>query len=419
MAIIEDRAALKTTVEREVARMQVTDMHTHLYPPAFGDLLLYGIDELLTYHYLVAEFFRYSGLEYEAFFNLPKRQQADLVYNTLFKKHSPLSEAQRGFLTVLKELGLIGDAEDLEELRRLLNVKSLCDYVDKVFALAGVKEVVMTNDPFDLRERQLWEEIGNRDPRFKAALRLDPLLNSYENAVGELVRLGYHIGSPTERKTVEEIQRFLRYWITKTQAVYLAVSLPPDIKLPEDSCRSIILERAVLPVCREYNLPLALMIGVRRAVNPRLGVAGDSLGKADIRFIEYLCRHYPDNRFLVTMLSRENQHELAVTARKFSNLMVFGCWWFLNNPGIVREITAMRLEILGLSFIPQHSDARVLEHLIYKWAHFRKVMAEVLAEKYLELWQCGWRLTEEDIRRDVERLFRDNFWSFVAGRYGN
>lgn len=419
MAVIEDRATLKTTVEREVARIQVTDMHTHLYPPAFGDLLLYGIDDLLTYHYLVAEFFRYSELEYEDFFSLPKRQQADLVYNTLFKKHSPLSEAQRGFLTVLKEVGLTGAAGDLEELRRQLNVKSLSDYVDKVFALAGVKEVVMTNDPFDPRERQLWEEIGNRDPRFKAALRLDALLNSYENAAGELVRLGYRMGSPTDRSTIDEIQRFLRYWIRKTQAVYLAVSLPPDIKLPEDSCRSSILEQAVLPVCLECNVPLALMIGVRRSVNPRLGPGGDSLGKADVRVIEYLCRHYPDNRFLVTMLSKENQHELAVTARKFRNLMIFGCWWFLNNPSIVREITAMRLDILGLSFIPQHSDARVLEHLIYKWAHFRRIMAEVLTGKYLELWHCGWALTEEDIRRDVERLFRDNFWSFVVGRSGN
>ena len=26
-------------------------------------------------------------------------------------------------------------------------------------------------------------------------------------------------------------------------------------------------------------------------------------------------------------------------ARKFANLMPFGCWWFLNNPSIIAEIT--------------------------------------------------------------------------------
>ena len=32
----------------------------------------------------------------------------------------------------------------------------------------------------------------------------------------------------------------------------------------------------------------------------------------------------------------------------------------LNNPSLVEEITRMRMELLGTSFIPQHSDARVL-----------------------------------------------------------
>ena len=43
----------------------VYDIHTHLYAPAFGDLLLWGIDDLLVYHYLVAEGFRHWDLPYE------------------------------------------------------------------------------------------------------------------------------------------------------------------------------------------------------------------------------------------------------------------------------------------------------------------------------------------------------------------
>ena len=34
------------------------DLHTHLFPPSHGALMLWGVDELLTYHYLIAEYFQ-------------------------------------------------------------------------------------------------------------------------------------------------------------------------------------------------------------------------------------------------------------------------------------------------------------------------------------------------------------------------
>src|SRR5436190_23848348 len=85
-----------TTIERLVNSMPVVDVHTHLYDPAFSELLLWGIDELLVYHYLVAEGFRYLELDYARFWQLSKVQQADLVWNALFIQHSPMSESCRG-----------------------------------------------------------------------------------------------------------------------------------------------------------------------------------------------------------------------------------------------------------------------------------------------------------------------------------
>jgi len=114
------------------------------------------------------------------------------------------------------------------------------------------------------------------------------------------------------------------------------------------------------------------------------------------------------------MLSRENQHELCVTARKFPNLMIFGCWWFLNNPSIIEEMTRERVELLGLSMIPQHSDARVLDQLLYKWRHSREIIADVLGEKYTALAKSGWNAGESEIRRDVELLFGGVFEEFVG-----
>lgn len=78
-----------------------------------------------------------------------------------------------------------------------------------------------------------------------------------------------------------------------------------------------------------------------------LRAAGDGRGRADVSAVERLCEAHPDGRLLVTFLSRENRHELCVSARKFPNLLPFGCRWFLNNPSIIREITTERIELLG------------------------------------------------------------------------
>ena len=114
------------------------------------------------------------------------------------------------------------------------------------------------------------------------------------------------------------------------------------------------------------------------------------------------------------MLARENQHELCVAARKFGNLMIFGCWWFLNNPSLIEEMTRMRIELLGTSMIPQHSDSRVLDHLLYKWEHSRAVIGKVLVDKFTDVIDTGWVLTEREVKEDVQRMLRGNFEGFLA-----
>jgi hypothetical protein len=172
----------------------------------------------------------------------------------------------------------------------------------------------------------------------------------------------------------------------------------------------------VLPVTREKNIPLALMVGVTRQVNPQLRLAGDSLAKADVSSLERLCEGNPSNRFMATMLSRENQHEMAVTARKFRNLFLFGCWWFLNNPSLIEEMTRMRMELLGTSFVPQHSDCRILDQLIYKWDHSRRVIAKVMTDKFIDLAEAGWVVTQEEVARTAKRYLSDNFAEYVGAR---
>lgn len=414
---VETTDQLKTVISDVVDNQKVTDIHTHLFSPPFGELLLWGIDELLTYHYLIAEVFRKADVSYSAFWAMTKSEQADLIWQTLFIENSPISEACRGVVTTLDELGLDVSSRDLSEYRTYFADTTEKDFIDTVFKCSNVSKVVMTNDPFDSLESPVWESGDIGDTRFEAALRMDVLINSYQETAYEHLRgLGYDVDpNLLTEKGYKEVRRFLEMWIQRMHPKYMAVSLPPEFQYPDDGVLGRLFDNCILPISREFNVPFALMIGVKRAVNPELRMAGDGTGKAELTSLETLLRENQENKFLVTLLSRENQHELCIIGRKFKNLMIFGCWWFMNNPSIIEEITRERIELLGLSVIPQHSDARILDQLIYKWKHSRKIIADVLVEKYQSLIDVGWTLSRAEIERDVNNLFGGNFERFLNG----
>ncbi len=411
--MIKNSYDLRKVVDRAVDNVKITDMHTHLFTTDFGDMLLWGIDELITYHYLIAETMRWVDISYDKFWAMSKREQADLIWDTLFIKNSPYSESCRGVLTVLEKLGFNVANRDLNEYRKYFDNTTVDEYIDTVFETAGVKDVIMTNDPFVESERKTWLDTYKGDKRFKTALRIDPLLNNWDEVYVKLIEWGYKVTKEISEGTIAEIKRFLNEWIDRMDPVYLAASLPPSFRVPEKSSRAMIVEECIIPISRQRNVPFAMMIGAKKQVNSQLGDAGDSVGKSDIDTVEYLCAKYPKNKFLLTMLARENQHELCVAARKFRNLLIFGCWWFLNNPSLIEEMTRMRFELLGLSLVPQHSDARVLDQLIYKWEHSRKIIANVLFDKYNDILATGWYIKEDEIIRDVNKLFGGNLWDFL------
>jgi len=431
-------AQLHQIVEKTLNAQPIVDLHTHLYTPAFGTpvpnssgkvdpagLLLWGIDELVTYHYLVAEVFRYvpaTKLPYEQFWKMSKQQQADHIWKYCFIENTPISEACRGVLTTIQSLGLDPNEKTLDKYRAWCGEQDPSKYIDKVMQISNVSSITMTNPVFDDNERARWlanPSVGV-DPRFTAVLRIDPLLRDWPTAAKNLSSWGFNVNEEISGKTIEEVRRFLREWIDRQKAVYLAVSLPPEFRYPAEADNPIaragqtILEKAILPTCAERGLPWAMMIGSKMRVNPALGDAGDMVGRSDIASVVNLCHGFPNNKFLVTMLSRENQHELCVATRKFGNLLLFGCWWFLNNPSLIEEIERMRIELLGVSFVPQHSDARVLDQLIYKWNHSRKILVKVLTDKYSDLAATGWHVTEEQIRRDAKAFLQGNFLNFLS-----
>jgi hypothetical protein len=401
-------------VSQAVGSTPVYDLHTHLYPANFGPLMLWGIDELLTYHYLIGESIRASRIAYDKFWEMPTAKQADFIWKTLFVERPPLSEACRGVITVLHRLGLDTSAKNLTSFRDYFRSTTAPAYLDRVLKLANVSAVTMTNDPFDPIERDIWLKHPERDPRFGAVLRIDPLLLGWPNVSDALKSVGYPASPDLGSESMAQIRRFISDWIDRLKALYVAVSLPPTWRYPADDACTRVMNEAILPICRERNLPFAMMIGVTRRANPQLRLAGDSLAAADVTSVERICAANPQNRFLCTMLARENQHALAVAGRLFPNLWIFGCWWYVNNPSLIEEITRMRIELLGPSFTPQHSDARVLDQLIYKWDHSRQIIAKVLTEKFNDLARAGWGVTQEQVTQAASGYLNTNFTRFIG-----
>src|SRR5438105_11991727 len=87
---------LPAAVDEELGATPFIDVHTHLFMPSLGRLGLWGIDELLTYHYLEAELFRSSAITPEQYWSLSKKEQANRIWQTLFVENAPVSEATRG-----------------------------------------------------------------------------------------------------------------------------------------------------------------------------------------------------------------------------------------------------------------------------------------------------------------------------------
>src|SRR4029078_1083539 len=147
-AHLTERAGVVARRVREIVEQTpVFDIHTHLYDPAFGELLLWGIDDLLTYHYLIAEAFRWLPCAYEEFWALEKSARAELIWNELFIAHSPISEACRGVVTTLHALGFDVRKRDLALLRRQYAQWDVDEFVSRAMELAHVRQICMTNSP--------------------------------------------------------------------------------------------------------------------------------------------------------------------------------------------------------------------------------------------------------------------------------
>ncbi|KAL1507052.1 hypothetical protein AB1Y20_007914 [Prymnesium parvum] len=436
-----ERRQLEEAVSQEVHACEAVDVHTHLFAACYGNQLMqYGIDAMLSLAEdsalacssdIVTQYLAVAEESFADFVRLPRQAQAERVWDALFVQRSPLSEACKGVITTLNALGLEEylAQRDLEGIRSWYASQDGDKFNEKVMRLAKLKSVICSHSPF-FAAAQLEACLNPppRPPRYLAALEVDSLLEH------DWAKVLSTLHAAEEPRSLRGVRSLLSRCVAMLQPEYLSVSTPYDFEYPPKMAASAgersedtvldadistppptaaeVFDHVLLPLCRSARVPLLLRMGTRRQVNPMLGINGDSLGRAGLGALVTLCSTHPDVKFIVTVLSHNDQQEAAILASKFRNLHLWGCWWFSNTPASRAQSSSMRLEILGTQFTYHASSARVHDHLIYKWRHSRADLARILTARYSELMEQGWRVSRGDVRRDVARLLGGSFEEF-------
>ena len=162
-------------------------------------------------------------------------QRADLIWKTLFVENTPVSEATRGVVAVLAA----ARAGSRRAVARTRSARSSARRTSPntsgdVFAARGRQRG--RDDQRSAGSRgsaALGSRARCRDAGFRAALRLDRILN--DDAVDG---------------AGERADDCSRRWSRRMSRRYMAVSLPDSFTFPADDARTTLLREAVLPVCR-------------------------------------------------------------------------------------------------------------------------------------------------------------------------
>jgi glucuronate isomerase len=164
--------------------------------------------------------------------------------------------------------------------------------------------------------------------------------------------------------------------------------------------------------CDEFKLPFDLMIGVNRAVYHGGVYQGQDLYDSRVSLIQYqeLFNAFPQVTFPISVLASVTNQELVSYAWIFPNVVTNGHWWYSNTPAYIEHDAAARLEAVPQTKqIGYYSDAYKLEFCLPKFAMYKRILAKILAERFVV--ERGWSekqavdLGRRVLRGNVETIF--------------
>lgn len=375
-----------------VGGMPLVDVHTHI---DFRNPTASDPSQILLYHYIATEL-RSVGIPVEDIRAKSRDPVGDLIgYFKLIRNTATYWCLKR----ILSDL--YGFDSDLEpsgwaELREdMVSRSSDPTWARKVWEKSKVDRIFLTINPLV----EVKPEFDRR--MYVASLRLDPLVGGLsKESIDQLEKISGSSASSLEKFKELLANRFKAFdGMAVTAAIsfqsfetyrlaHEALADEAYAKLysdrPLSGAERVYLRSAalstVLDLCREYRLPIQIMIGVVRdlpgASPPDLAVCFRQKGLLS------LCRffhQYRDVDFHLISAYRFQSHELTVIAKNYPNVYLTGYWWYCFFPESIMQHLLERLQLIPMGKICGFfSDAYVLEWIYGKAALTRKMIAEAL-----------------------------------------
>lgn len=421
---------LRSRLFGELEAVRLIDPHTHVDPhaPAAGTLA-----DILGYHYYT-ELIHSAGLPREAIeeAGLEPREQV----RRLVERIEPLRNTIQysWLLELAREFFDFPEGEDLtpanwEQLFDAAAEKTAQpDWEQQVLERTKLDAVFLTNDfddpleGFDtsryipcLRTDDLVFHLGQAETQQRLAQATDTDVHdaaSLRTAVGKLFE---HFTSKGAKACAISLPpTFAPASVTNREAeAALADALRGDGS-SEQRCETV--SRLVFWMlaehCAEHRLPFDLMIGVNRSVYAGGVYQGQDLFDSRVSLVQYkeLFNAFLQVTFPVSVLASATNQELMSHAWIFPNVVTSGHWWYSNVPAYIERDAAARLEAVpATKQIGYYSDAYKLEFVLPKFRMYRRVLAKILAERFVV--DRGWsetravELGRRVLRGNVEQVF--------------
>lgn len=395
---------LRERLFAELDALTIVDPHTHINPLAPASTTL---ADVLGYHY-------YTELAHSA----------GLAREAIEESELPPREKVRRLV------------EHLEPLENTIQYSWLIEMLREFFGFHGERltrenwEAVYEH-AHDVMARPRWAETVLEKSKLRAVFLTnefdDPLADFDTNVYVPCLRtddLVFHLAKPEVRTRLEQASgvavsnaESLRQAIGKLFEHFrrhnvraCAISLPPSFAPRHVSAAAADSAIAALcgkgqdasagalddvanfvfwtlaEHCREFALPFDLMIGVNRGVYAAGVYQGRDLYDSRVSLIQYraLFNAFASVTFPISVLASVTNQELVSYAWIFPNVITSGHWWYSNTPAYIEHDLAARLEAVpATKQIGYYSDMYKLEFALPKFRMYKRVLAKVLAERFV------------------------------------
>lgn len=422
--------ALRNRIFAELDSLVLIDPHTHINPLAPASQTL---ADILGYHYYT-ELAHSAGMDKAAIEEPgldPKEKCRRLIENfsaienTI--QYSWFVEMAQAFFGFTGQWITPNNWETVYDAAAAMMAQP--DWAAQVLAQSKLEAVFLTND-FD-------DPLSGFDTRvYIPCLRTDDLVfHLAKPAVRDRLEAATGVNLTNADSLWTAIGKLFDHF-TANNAKACAISLPPDFAPAKvshgraDTAVAEILSHgpdahpshrqavanfvfwSLAEFCAEYRLPFDLMIGVNRGVYEAGVHQGRDLYDSRVSLIQYreLFNAFPQVKFPISVLASVTNQELTSYAWIFPNVVTNGHWWYSNTPTFIEHDTAARLEAVPRTKqIGYYSDMYKLEFALPKFAMYKRILAKILAERFVI--DRGWpeehaiALGRRVLRTNVEEIF--------------